>query len=106
MSNLHTAANMELQKLRSEVEELMRAKAMLKGSLADAEEAKKKLKVTYEKMVTEGKQREEQLKSELGDVKSKLAHASSSNAALQAELEAMQQQLADAHARARELEGR
>ena len=71
MANLNTAANAELQKLRKEVEELTKRNVLLKGALADAETSKKKLKESFEKIVMEGTQREQDLAAKLSDASSK-----------------------------------
>ena len=71
MANLNTAANAELQKLRKEVEELTKRNVLLKGALADAETSKKKLKESFEKIVMEGTQREQDLAAKLNDASSK-----------------------------------
>ena len=71
MANLNTAANAELQKLRKQVEELTKGNVLLKGALADAETSKNKLKESFEKIVTEGTQREQDLAAKLSDASSK-----------------------------------
>ena len=104
MDYLNLTANAELQKLRTQVEELTRAKTLLKGSLQESEEAKAKLKDSHEKMLVDAKQKEATLKAQLADAISKLAHASSSIESLQHDTASQQQQLATAHARGKELE--
>ena len=104
MADLNSTAKAELQKLRTQVEELTRAKTLLKGSLQESEEAKAKLKDSHEKMLVDAKQKEATLKAQLADAISKLAHASSSIESLQHDTASQQQQLATAHARGKELE--
>lgn len=106
MANLHSAANTELQKLRGEVEQLTKSKAMLKGALQDSEDAKKTLKESYEKKLVEGKQREGKQQASLADMKSDLERVSASKTALEDEITALQKQLADANAHRKEMESK
>ena len=106
MANLHSAANTELQKLRGEVEKLTKAKALLKGALQEAEESKAALKESYEKMLVEGKQREDRQTAKLADVTSDWEQVAASKGRLEGDVAALQQQLAEAHARGKDLESK
>jgi len=106
MANMHEHAKTELSKMQGRVEELTRANALLKGALQDSEDTKKKLKESFEKMVVEGRQREESLKAQLADATGSLTASGASIASLQTELAAQLQELAGAHAHTKELEGK
>ena len=102
MANLHSTANVELTKLRSQVTELTAAQALLKGYLKDSEEAKGKLNTTYHSLVVEAAQSRDTLTAQVADVTGDLTHATASCAALQKELDTLNTNLADAHAQGKE----
>lgn len=106
MANLNSAAQTELQKLRGEVEQLTKAKAMLKGALQESEDAKKTLRESYEKKLVEGKQREGRQQATMTDMESELERVLGSKTALEDEIAALQKQLADANAHRKEMESK